>query len=211
MSKTAPMFFTLLLVLASCFIAGCSSIPLSGTPPAEEPSIKTDVGFSGNGQSEIIQRLRFEDTVAKIFTTDLFDMENDIPVNITQENVSSAKHIKNIRGSDLDENGGASSWTFVVKHSDKFSIVTYNNRGGQISTTPGTLSQPEIFTDGIISPRSLFEKNRATILNSTRGRTTITRDLSLGGGFYTLSISGHGTPVLLVFDAKTGVLTSSND
>ena len=211
MSKTVTIFFTLLLLLASCFIAGCSSNTLSGIPPPTETSKKIDAGFTGHGQPDTAQRLRFEDTVAKIFTTDLFDMENDIPVNITQENVSSAKRIKNIRGGDLDENGDASSWTFVVEHSDKFSIVTYNNRGVQISTSQGTLIQPEIFTEEIISPRNLFEKNRATILNTTRGGTTVTRDLSLGGEFYTLSISGHGTPVLLVFDAKTGVLTSSND
>jgi len=79
-----------------------------------------------------------------------------------------------------------------------------------ISNSPGSIQRAEIFIDQILSPRELFEKNRAVILNPALSGTT-TRDLSLSGGNYTVSISGQGSIRTLVFDAKTGVLTSTND
>jgi hypothetical protein len=213
MRKTALVFFTLLLVLGSCFIAGCSSLPSSGTPTPSETSQKVNAGLTGQDTKPVpFQRLQFEDTVQKIYSTDVFDMDKDIPANESRENVSLVKRFKNIRGADLDESGNASSWTFVIEHGDNFSIVTYNNAGVQISNTPGTLKQPEIYTDKIITPGKLFEKNRAVIFNTTRTGTAVTRDLSLNSGNYTITISpGHGTPRILTFDATTGVLTSSND
>ena len=57
MSKTAVVFFTLFLVFASCFIAGCSSLPSSGTPAPTEPSQKVDVGFSAGENTVLTQRL----------------------------------------------------------------------------------------------------------------------------------------------------------
>ena len=73
-----------------------------------------------------------------------------------------------------------------------------------------TFDWKEKYKHQILSPRELFEKNRAAILNPAVLGTT-TRDLSLRGGNYTVSISGQGSIRTLVFDAKTGVLTSTND
>jgi len=217
MSKTAMVFFTLLLVVAGCFIAGCGSLPFSDTSTPSETPQKVNSGVTGQDTtSAASQRLQFGDTIEKAVSTDIFDSGNDIPVNISGENasqqtVSLEKRFKSIRGTDLDENGDAISWTFVIEHGEKFSIVTYNSNGVQISNSQGTLRQPEIFTDRIISPRDLFDRNRAVIFNTTRTGTAVTRDISLGGGNYTISIKGHGTPRILVFDATTGVLTSTND
>jgi len=216
MSKTAMVFFILLLVLASCFIAGCNSLPFSGTSAQTETPKKVDVGLTGHENPVTAQRYQFDKAVAGLFSADSVTMWNDTPVNASQENVSQKivypeKHIKYIRGADLDENGDASSWTFVVDHGDQFSFVTYNSRGMIISNSPGTIKRTEIFTDQIIKPRELFEKNRAVIFNTTWTGTDVTRDLSLGGGNYTVTISGDDTLQILTFDAKTGAPTSSND
>jgi hypothetical protein len=222
MRKTALVFFTLLLVLGGCFIAGCSSLPFSGTPTPTETPQKVNAGLTGHENSIATQRYQFDEVVAGLSSPDTAAMWNDTSEgvsleNVTQENVSQKtvspeKHINYIRGANLDENGDATSWTFVVDHGDQFSIVTYNNQGMIASNSPGTIQRTEIFIDRIITPGKLFEKNRAVIFNTTRTGTSVTRDLSLSGGNYTITISsGHGTPRILTFDAITGVLTSSND
>ena len=58
MSKTAVVFFTLFLVFTSCFIAGCSSLPSSGTPEPTEQTQKVDVGFSAGENTVLAQRYR---------------------------------------------------------------------------------------------------------------------------------------------------------
>ena len=81
MSKTAVVFFTLLLVLASCFIAGCSSLPFSGTPAPTETPKKVNVGLTGPENSVTAQRYQFDEAVAGLFSADSVAMWNDTPVN----------------------------------------------------------------------------------------------------------------------------------
>jgi hypothetical protein len=202
MRRAGLVFFTGLLVLASCFIAGCNSLPVSGSPPQKTPG-KIDVGFTGQEIPGTIQRYQFEDTLADLISKDLNATGDDIPINVSRE-----KHIKSIRGTDLDEKGAARSWTFIVEHGSQISIVTYNQQGMISSSAPGTIKRAEIFTSQILSPRELFNKNRAVIFNTTMAGTTGSLDLSLSEGYYSLTLSGNGTPENLVFDAKTGALTS---
>jgi hypothetical protein len=211
MSKTVMVFFTLMLVLASVFIAGCSSLPFSGTPTPTETPRKIATIVTGEPTPDLAQRFRFEDTLSTFNSPDILNEQEETPVNESQQNVSMEKHIQYIYGADLDENGDAGSWTFIVEHGNQYSIITYSIRGTTITDTPGMIKRPEIFTDQIVTPRGLFEKNHAVIFDTTRTGTAVARDISLSGGNYTLSISGKGTPRILVFDAKTGALTSSND
>jgi hypothetical protein len=207
MSKTVMVFFTLILILASCSIAGCSSLPFSGTPAPTETPKKVGVGLTGEKNPETARRLVFEDTAEELASVDLEAIKNYVAANAS----SQKKHIKYVRGADLDENGDAGSWTFIVEYGDQFSIVSYSTKGMVFSSSPGTVKRTEIFIDQIMTPRRLFEKNRAVILNTTRTGAAVSRDLSLGGGDYTLTISGKGTSRILVFDATTGALTSLND
>jgi hypothetical protein len=215
MSKTVMVFFTLMLVLASCFIAGCSSLPFSGTPaPTETPKI-INAGLTGHDNFVSVQRYQLDEAKDWIYSQDSGVQWNDTPVNVIRENVTQdvfpEKHIKYIRGADIDENGDATSWTFFIEHGGHFSIVTYSTQGVTISDTPGTIQRTEIFTDQIVKPRELVEKNHDLIFDTNQKDTSVTRDLSLSGGNYTISISGNGLPRILIFDAKTGVLISSND
>ena len=206
MSKRAMVFFTLLLVLCTCYIAGCSSPPSSGTPKPSETPHKVTTGPVRQDNTVVSHRYKFEETVA-----DLTLPEPETRENYPATNVSSEDHIKQIRGVDLDENGDAGSWTFIIEHGDNVSVVAYTSHGWVFSSSPGTYNQSEIFTDQIISPRNLFKKNHDVIFNTARTGTAVTRDLSLRGGYYALTISGGNTPRTLIFDAKTGALTSSND
>lgn len=206
MSKRAMVFFTLLMVLGTCYIAGCSSPPSSGTPTLAKTPPKVTAGPVGQDNSVVSHRYKFEETVSDLSLPEPETMENNPAAN-----VSSGNHIKQIRGVDLDENGDARSWTFIIEHEDNVSVVAYTSHGWIFSSSPGTYNQSEIFTDQIISPRNLFKKNHDVIFNTARTGTAVTRDLSLRGGYYALTISGGNTPRTLVFEAITGALTSSND
>ena len=212
MSKTAVVFFTLLLILASCFIAGCSSLPFSGSTPAptETPN-KIAAIATGEPTPDLAQRYNFEDILSTFNSPDVINEQEVTSINESGQNVSAKKHIQYFRGADLDENGDAGSWTFIVEQGNRYSIITYSIRGATTTDTPGMIARPEIFTDQIVTPRGLFEKNHAVIFNTTRTGSAVTRDLSLSGGNYTLTISGKGMPRILVFDARTGGLISSND
>jgi hypothetical protein len=124
-------------------------------------------------------------------------------------NVQVKKQIKQVRGGNLDENGNAASWTVIVEHGGKVSIVSYSERGTTYSGSPGSVSLPEIFPGQIMSPAKLVEKNHDRIFNASQTGTAVTRDLSLVGNNYTITIStSRGPSEVLVFDAKTGGLIS---
>jgi hypothetical protein len=226
MSKTAIIFFTLLLVLACCFIAGCSSAPSTDSAAPSETSGNSGSGGNAgqntaglSGQDAgLSQRYAFEDIVKEITSSDLQTQVNmseesgEGPV-ITPSAVTSKKQIRQIRASDIDESGAAKRWTFIVEHDGMVSIVSFGHEGLAFSGSPGTLNQPEILTNKIISPSGLFKKNHDVIFNTSLTGTDVTRDLSLLGNNYTISVStGRDKPPrVLVFDATTGVLISSND
>ena len=235
MSKTAIGFFTLLLVLASCFIAGCSSLPFSSeTPaPAVTPGKAVNTGQGTDAvaleAAVLSQRYSFDEVTADLALLDLETRQvrdnvepmgtlgnpgpGETPAEPVQPGMATStqgkKQIKQVRGGNLDENGNAASWTFIVEHGGKVSIVSYSERGTTYSGSPGSVSLPEIIPGQIMSPAKLFEKNHDRIFNASQAGTAITRDLSLVGNNYTVTISTkRGPSEILVFNAKTGGLIS---
>jgi hypothetical protein len=91
------------------------------------------------------------------------------------------------------------------------SLVTYDRSGEKVDTWLGRYPEKEIIISQIITPRKLFEKNREQIFKTPQAITTESRELALAEGNYYLTITGQGKTRSLVFDAKTGALTSSND
>ena len=198
MSKTAVTFFTLLLVLASCYIAGCS-LPLSpGTPSSSEKGGLS----SGQGTAGIPGKLSLEDALGFIFSSDWSGPENAVDVT-----GSPAKHIRYIHGVDLDEQGFAGSWMIVVEMAGKSSMVTVSSQDSTTANAPDIATWTEINTDQIIYPRELIEKNRALIFNASQSGTIASRSLTLEEGNYIVTLSGRNGQQLLVFNATTGALT----
>jgi hypothetical protein len=200
------VFFTLLLVLASGFIAGCSSgpsLPFSGTstPAPTETPILTNAGLTGHQNPVTFQQYTFEGTLAGLTSRDTPITKED-----TVENMSKDMHIKTIHGINLDENADAGSWTYIFEHGNKIFTVTFGGQGTITNSITGTIDSADIATDQIVSPSDLFTTNHAMIF-STPGSV----DLSLSDGYYTVTITGNSTPRILIFDAKTGGLISSND
>ena len=90
-------------------------------------------------------------------------------------------------------------------------LVTYDRSGEKVNTWLGWYPEKEIIISEIITPRELFKKNREQIFPTPHAITTESRELALAEGSYYLTITGQGKTRHLVFDAKTGALTSSND
>jgi hypothetical protein len=222
MNKTALVFFILLLVPASCFIAGCSSLPFSGAPAETSGKAITsgnaavNAGLAGMDKSSVSQRFPFDEALGTIQSADMAGKWNDAPVNNSGENASGGyifpeKQITMITGKDIDEKGDAASWSFIVEHGGKVSIATYGRQGLFISDSPGSFKGTIIAIDKIMTPPKLVEKNRAAMFNSSWTDKIRSRDLSLFGDTYSMTTYGGDTPRILTFDAKTGVLIFSNE
>lgn len=198
MSKTAMVFFTLMLVLASCYAAGCSLPSSSGAPASSEKASLS----SGQGNTGIPGKQSLEDALGFVFSGDWSGPENAIPVA-----GSPVKLIKYIYGADLDEQGYASSWMIVVEMAGKSSMVTINNQGSTTTDAPGIATWTVINTDQILYPRELIEKNHALIFNTSQSSTIVSRSLTLEDGDYIITLSGKNGQQTMVFNATTGALT----
>jgi hypothetical protein len=198
--KHLAVFIPLILVLVGCFIMGCST--QTPAPQLNETKNSTDFGFRPETVSPERQVLSFGEVAANL--VDLrFDVGNDTAVNASPNN-----HILYIRGNNLNENGVAEIWTCAMRHNNRTFIVTYDRHGRNIVDWTGDFTQREIQMDSIITPEDLFLNNRAAIIRDQEKNQTVSRDLELSMDNYTLTISGDGAKRVLVFDAKTGALTS---
>ena len=204
MRKVAYVFFFILLIVA--IIVMIVGNPLSFFNPLPQAThSKVDVGFVVLNQSEEFKRINFE------------DIAPDVPYiginreDSTSDNITETTHIQLIRGYKLDATGNASSWIFVVRQPQQVSLVTYDRSGETVNDWQGRYPEKEIIINQIITPRKLFDKNREQIFPTPQAITTESRELALADGKYYLTITGQGKTKYLVFDAKTGALTSSND
>ncbi len=195
-------FFTLVLVLAGCVTAGCSYLPFFSSQSKEIPKI--NVGFTSANFSNGHGSYSFDDVTGRLPVVDL-DAGNASRTNATE-----GRHILYIRGTDMDETGAAGSWMFAVRHANRTSLVTYDRRGETISDGSTGFTGQEIFLDRIVSPAQLLDMNRAVIFKTLPDGSE-SAELELWGGNYTLTITGRDKTRILLFDAKTGALTLSND
>jgi hypothetical protein len=204
MRKAAYVFFFILLVLAIVIMIGGNPLAFFYSSQQTTHS-NVGTGFNVLNQSNEFERVNFEDIISSVPYVGI-NREESTSVNSTK-----TTHIQLIRGYNLDATGNASSWIFVVRQPEQVSLVTYDRSGEKVNSWLGGYPEKEIIISQIITPRKLFEKNREQIFKTPQAITTESRELALAEGNYYLTITGQGKARYLVFDAKTGVLTSSND
>jgi hypothetical protein len=197
-------FFFILVVAAIIIIMGVNPLSFFNPSPQATHS-NVDAGFVVLNQSNEFERVNFEDIIPKVPYIGINREEN------TPDNITETTHIQMIRGYNLDATGNASSWIFVVRQPKRVSLVTYDHSGETVNSWLGWYPENEIIISQIITPRELFEKNREQIFPTPQMIVTESRELALTDGNYYLTITGQGKTKSLVFDAKTGALTSSND
>jgi hypothetical protein len=200
MRSGAYIVFSIMLVLASCFITGCASSP--SNPP---PQAQATQGTGNGGYQDVsipAQNYSFEEVTSYVYTAPLIS-NTGLPL------AHSEVHIQMVQGEGLDGTGNASSWLFVVHYQDHTAYVTYDYTGERVTEWSGGYPKEEVFIDQVIPPKTLFEKNRDKIFNTPDAIITGSRELALTGSNYTLTIKEKDKTRILDFDAKTGALTSS--
>jgi len=190
MKKSPPIVFPVLLVLACCLFAGCASSP-SGSQQAAAGT--GTGGFHDVTTPASVRNYSFEEVLSGVF--DNFPSRDQT-------------HIQMISGDGLDTTGNANSWLIFSHDQDRAIYVLYDNTGEKVSDWPSTLPGQEIPINQIMSPKALFEKNRDLVFSTPDAGSKESRRLMLSGTNYTLTITGKDTTKTLMFDAKTGVLTS---
>ena len=211
MKKTAIILFSILLIFVGSMTMGCSSSPASPSSPSQpsvsqtpEQTQKANAGFTGNNLTVEIPVYNFDDVMAYVSDTE-FDNGNGT------KSAPGSGHIQMIRGSGLDENANATLWLITVRHDILTSLVSFDEHGVSIMDWPGAYPKDEIFSDRIIHPKDLFDKNRAAIFSTPDAVVTESREVALAEGNYSLTVSGKGGNRVMVFDANTGALISSHD
>jgi hypothetical protein len=197
--RGAYIFFSIVLVLACCFMIGCL------TPSDSKQTGKVNIGASfDNSTDDIRTDYSFEEVKSYIYSVP-FDPSANEPPQYDQT------HILLVSGEYLNEKGNASSWLFIVRYHNRTTFVTYDHRGETLTDWPEGYKGEEAFPDKVVLPKTLFAENHDRIFKTPDAVSTESRKLVLSGGNYTLTISGPTGPRILVFDAKTGALTSSNE
>lgn len=193
-----------IFIMMAVIVAGCSSIPFSGTPQNSTHD-KIDVGFSSVTVSPEHETFSFGEATGRLSNI-VFDESNNITAN-----ASTDRQILYIRGMHIDETGLADSWMFVVRHGNQTSIVTYGNHGETITEENAGFRALPIPMNRIISPGELFNRSRAIIAGTQQDSLPKPMELELQGTNYTLTISGKDRTSIQVFDATTGALIYSNE
>jgi hypothetical protein len=163
-----------------------------------------NVGVSFDNTFDEARNYSFEEVTSSIYTVP-FDPSSDTTPP------SDETHILMVSGENLNDKGNASSWLFIVQYQNNTKFVTYDQYGETIIDWSGGYPREEVFPNQVVPPGILFEKNRDSIFKTPQAISTESRRLVLSGGNYTLTIKGQNSSRILVFDAKTGALTSSND
>jgi hypothetical protein len=203
--KNAVFFLFPMLIVAACFLAGCSSSSPSSDSAPVATHTTVNVGMTAGTVQEEAKNFSFEEVA---YSVSILGFDPYVaPAHGMNQTID--KHIMLVRGDHLDDNARATSWLFIVRHDNKTSFVTYDHLGETVLNWAGTSPKDEIFTDKVMSPGTLFNMHRAEIFGTTTANSTESRTLELTGGNYTLTITGQGAPRILVFDAGSGALRSS--
>ena len=201
MRRRTYVIFSIALVLACCFIAGCSILSPSNSAPEE----RVNGGVSFDNTFDEARNYSFEEVISDIYLSPIEGLDRDSPPIIEE------MHFLSVSGEGLDGTGNASSWTVVLQYKNQTEFITYDRFGKEVTDWSLGYSGKEVFPAEVISPGTLFNQNRERIFKTPQAISTESRNIELSGGTYTLTILGGNNPRILVFDAKTGALTSSND
>ena len=199
MKNLAYILFFLVIVIAILGVLGKIPLPPSNPTP-QVPDANPHTGFGIVNRSDSSTAINF-DVVAPGISYRTSHPENGPYKNTTTTS------IRLIRGHDLDATGDASSWSFIVRQPEQVLLVTNSRYGEKQYNWSGKYPEDEINLSRIITPRELFLKNRALIIPTEESVTNESRELSLAGNTYYLTITGQGTRDL-EFDATTGAYTS---
>lgn len=202
MRRGASVIFSLILVLAVCFIAGCSSLP-SGTSPADS---------SAGGANASVRLVNMSEEIPTSYSfEDVKPYAYNVPLDPNAPPDYNETHVLLVTGENMDENANASRWLFVMQFHNYTAFVTFDQKGETVTNWPAGYTGPDTYPDQVIPPKELFAKNRDLIFRPGTAITNESIKLALSGGNYTLTTMEGKKTRIQVFDATTGALTLSNE
>ena len=114
------------------------------------------------------------------------------------------KRIYYILAKDVDESGDAMSWVFGVNYGSGDRLLIYEKSGWTaFPRSNTTLPSDEIVVDQIVSPGTLFTRNKV-VLSTPSSAIPEMRDLELQQGNYTLKLYTGNKERIFIFNATTG-------
>jgi len=191
--SSIPAIIIAFFIAATVLIMGCSS-----TAPQSQENQSTSLTINTSDESSATS---FDDAVYSLRNVDFGP--------VTGNSTDLTSHILIVQGSRLTPVGDAANWLFFVERANKTYVVNFNKNGNSVSPWGGKVPDEEIMVDLIIHPVDLFRNNRDLIFTSSSAISE-TRDLTLSKGNYTLSVASENGTRVMVFDATTGALISSN-
>ena len=116
------------------------------------------------------------------------------------------KRIYYILAKDVDESGDAMSWVFGVNYGSGDRLLIYEKSGWTaFPRSNTTLPSDEIVVDQIVSPGTLFTRNKE-VLSTPSSAIPEMRDLELQQGNYTLKLYTGNKETIFIFNATTGAV-----
>ena len=186
MRKTIPVIF---VISALVVLVLCSACVLPGS---EKPVVNQ--GFSQVSTQEISNYISFEEVKQKF--------EEYISSNSPVDKLP----VYYIFSRDVDSSGNAITWLFGVRQSTGTELLMYDRAGWKIIPWNAILPSEEIILNQVVSPNTLFIKNKDVIFGASSHSIQERRDLELKQGVYTLTITTENTSRILTFNATSGAL-----
>ena len=182
MRRNIPQIFAILLLTILVLCSGCV------LPGSEKPVV--NVGLSQVTTPEISPYISFEEAKQKF---EDYNGAEKLPVYY-------------IFSRDVDSSGNATIWLFGVRQSTGTELLMYDRAGWKIIPWNAILPSEEIILNQVVSPNTLFIKNKDVIFGASSHSIQERRDLELKQGVYTLTITTENTSRILTFNATSGVL-----
>lgn len=200
MKTMAYLLFFIMIAGVLLGITGFISLP-SLNFSSETKELQASTGFLILNQSDSFTGISFPDTTSRI----LFSLPE------SEGNTTVTTSIRMIQGYNLDTSGNASSWDVIACQKERSFLITFSRSGEQVFNWSGRCPEQEIHPASVITPRDLFVKHHERIFLQPDAITNESRDLTLSGNTYYLSIKGPAIQRELRFNATTGALISAND
>ena len=186
MRRNIPAIFAISALIVLILCSACTFMP-SGEQNSQQEGGLTQVTIPVE-----TLRISFEEAKQKL---------EEYTINQTAD----ARTIYSLVAKDADESGNATSWVFGMNQGAGARLLVYDRTGWTVF--PWSTRIPEkIAVDHMVSPNTLFARNKAVIVTNPSQAGSERRDLELQQGIYTLTIYSGSTYRILTFNATTGAL-----
>jgi hypothetical protein len=184
--------FLILIIIALCFICGCTSAP------AAESTLQ------GEGITDITLPAEADRVSLDYALQDL--AVADLEGFLETENMT----IRQINGDGIDLSGDASTWILGVTTRDNTTaLLVYRNFAWKELSWPGQFTGPAIDTDAIVSPNDLFAMQGDTMQDMLEISSRTELSLELIDGVYRVYAKNGSQMSDLSFNADSGELVAS--